>query len=323
MKKTLSALFILFSLFSCSDKTGDASQVQADSTTVADSLSVHHHETSEADFNEDLIPENTETIVTQQVTLYIDSLLDKTSGATLEYGQPITVKRFTGTVVNGNWAEPVYYVVFKLPALNEEYSGYLPLSSFACFQKTLADNSNVYLTLSFDATKNNFIGNVLLTDHSNKKIADKNVDFGLPVETEAPYTYYYYFSIVDLKETGLEGVKNAFTVNSAYDACAYPTIDKIFFWNGIRLIEGPETSSVFDADIYHLYNTLYLPSDSLGKLGYIKQIIESDAPVGDPETVADYKTDSIVILYKWNRMAGHAKGDTILKASRIYTPANK
>ncbi|MBC7451997.1 MAG: hypothetical protein H7259_10960, partial [Cytophagales bacterium] len=87
-------------------------------------------------------------------------------------------------------------------------------------------------------------------------------------------------------------------------------------WNGTTLLTSPETYSVSDAGSLYVSNTLYLPSDSLGKSGYITQITETEESVKNSES--EFRKDSIVVMYKWNNVRGIGKADTVLTSSRTY-----
>jgi hypothetical protein len=318
MRKNLLYLCVLLIFISsCSEKITE--EKKQDSISVSN-VKADDYEANYIEFSQTILKVDEQTIVTEETILYSDSLLKNTSKSSLQEGQIVFIQKYCGTLKNGNWAEPIYHV--KIIS-NENYIsyGYISQSKIACYNDTLSSGHLVYLTLDYNHETDHFMSKILLTDHIGKLLDRNSMNLNILIEDDAPHSFYYYFDIIEHKKTGLDGVIDAFNIHAGYDACGYPSADQIFLWNGIKLIIGPSSSSISDADVFYSFSSLEFPSDSLGKQGYITEIITSEEPVNDDLEESDsteYRKDSTVILYKWDKNEGYAKGDTVTKMTKTY-----
>jgi hypothetical protein len=318
MKKNLLYICILLvCISSCSDKN---SEKKAKDSTSASNTKADDDEANYIEFSQTILKANEQSIITEETVLYSDSFLTKPTKTTLPEGEIVTIKKYSGKLRNGNWAEPVYYIQIHS---NENYIsyGYIAQSKIACFNDTLSSGNLVYMTLDYDHEIDHFMGKVLMTDHKGKPLDRKSMDLHIFIEDEVPHSFYYYFALFEHEKTGLDGITDAFNIHAGYDACGYPSADQLFLWNGNKLIAGPSSSSVADADVFYSFSSLLFPSDSLGKQGYITEIITSEEPANSEYEESDsteYRKDSTVILYKWNKDEGYANGDTVVKTTKTY-----
>lgn len=321
-------LFILFSLtillVACSDK--DVNQNATDSTSVVvpvdsnPATAINTPSYSNIHYTEGINHLGTKTIVTHTTELYSDSALQHSTGLHLLEGDMLTVEEYVGNHISRDWAEPVYKISYTLD--KQVQYGYLPQSKIACQLDTLKSGKMVSLTVDYNQGLKKFTGEVALIQ-SEKMLAKENIELDVYTEGDAPYTFYYYFDFEENKPSGLAGIQEGFSISTAYPACGYPGFDYTFLWNGKKLISCPETYSVSDSGMFYSHSYLIFPADSLGKAGYILNILqlkefeEEQAEEGLMEKV---NHDSTVIEYKWN--AGNftfSAGDTVLKTSRNYT----
>lgn len=327
MKQILFYFSIAILLLGCSDKKG--SDNTTDSVHVAPADSVNN---SQADntvdyytYSEVINKEGSVTLVTNPTTIFSDSLLQINTGIVLATGEYITIEKYSGTTAKNNWNEPVYRIAYKMGP--DIVHGYTSQSYIASRVDTLKSNKLVTLTLGYNLIKDIFTGNVQLLNPQGGILGNAVIDLDIPKEDEAPHSFTYYLHYEELKQnTGLEGVTEAFYIGAGYDACGYPHINNILFWNDKKLLAAPPTYSVADADVFYESSYLIFPADSLGKKSCILNIIEAEEDVDnieDKEGVPYKKKDSTVILFKWHAAAfSYSKGDTIIKTSRTFAFSN-
>jgi|GEM_PF-2137154 len=320
----LISLAILFT--ACTDKESESSS--RDSSIVVAPIDTLTKQESSVDsktktyYNNNtagLNAEDSKTIITTDTEIFKDSLLNNTSGKYVVVGEEITIEEYSGTVVNGNWAEPVYKISYQMGE-GLEY-GYISQSKIACTLDTLQSKKIVSLTVDYNQISNKFVGHVSLLNPQGRILGEGNIEFDIYTNSDAPYSYNYYFSFKENEPTGLDGILESFSIDTDYDACGYPGFSYTFLWNGKKIITCPETFAISEAGLFHQYSYLVFPADSLGKKGYIAEIIEGDQyEDGTDEDTQTVNKDSTVIMYKWDKYSFiHAPGDTIIKKSRTYT----
>jgi hypothetical protein len=333
MKQLLLFLAFTFLLAGCSDKDGSSDSKDSINSSSSVDTSINAASTKADDYDsrdyyaysEIRNKPGTITLVTETGNVYADSLLNN-SRHQPDIGEHVTIMEYCGTTTKNNWTEPVYKISYQ--AENDDIQfGYVSQSNIACRLDTLQSGKIVALTLDYIHSTEKFIGKILLMNQAGKSLATTSVEFDIPKEGDAPYSFTYYFNFEKLeKGTGLDGITEAFYITAQYDACGYPQITKTFLWNEKKLIIAPETYSVVDADVFFAASYLVFPSDSLGKQSYILNIIDAQEDIDSPPHDIDKaysKKDSTVIAFKWNKAtATFSKGDTTVKTSRTFIRPN-
>jgi hypothetical protein len=328
MKQLIFFFSIAILLVACAGENGDGGAADSlHTTTTADSISnIQSGNITDAYIYSEVInKEGSVTRVTNPTTIFSDSLLQINTGIVLATGEYITIEKYSGTTAKNNWNEPVYRIAYKMGP--DIVHGYTSQSYIASRVDTLKSNKLVTLTLGYNLIKDIFTGNVQLLNPQGGILGNAVIDLDIPKEDEAPHSFTYYLHYEELKQnTGLEGVTEAFYIGAGYDACGYPHINNILFWNDKKLLAAPPTYSVADADVFYESSYLIFPADSLGKKSCILNIIEAEEDVDnieDKEGVPYKKKDSTVILFKWHAAAfSYSKGDTIIKTSRTFAFSN-
>lgn len=326
MKHVLFYFSIAIFLTACENKPTDPEHSDSAGTFSADSLNSKPATiTAYYLYAEFTNKAGSTTRVTHATSIYSDSLLQHKTGIVLTPGQFLSIGNYCGITTKNNWAEPVYSIVYKKGA--DVLHGYVSQSYIACRIDTLKSGKLAVLTLNYNTSKETFAGNLLLLTSSGAFLDSCSIELDIPKEDETPHSFTYYLEYEELKRnTGLDGVTEAFYIGAGYDACGYPHITNTILWNGKKLLVAPVTYSVADADIFYEASYLVFPEDSSGRKSCILNIIEAEEDVDNtqenPEKLYS-KKDSTVIVFKWNAADySYSKGDTILKTSRTFASSN-
>ncbi len=322
MKHFLFYFSIAIILTACADKNDAANAVDSLQIVIpGDTNLLNNHFVASGDYynySDVIIKEGSVTLVTNATKIYSDSLLQVNTGIVLAPGEYITIEKYCDITTKNNWAEPVYKIMYKMGA--DIVHGYTSQSYIACRIDTLKSQKRVALTLSYNKSKEKFIGKISLFNRMRDIIATSSVELDIPKEGSEPYAYTYSFSFRENETCGLENIQEIFTVATEYGACGYPNFEYTFLWNGEKLFDCPQTFSVSEAGLFNQYSYLVFPADSLGENGSILKITEANeyTEQENSDNVIVEK-DSTVIEYKWNANTYTiSKGDTIAKKSRIY-----